>query len=244
MASRRMFHPVMPGWKDSGRLVVIIHGTAYRTLNSYSTFLAAAIPKDRLERLIAKGHQMLETNPKNLPDFIKEGSEDEIYGALFNPEATVLSLDLVEEQIFESVTVKTHPGLSLTIRDLQEPEDSDSDISSNNTVTLRDCSRHISPTTLMEDATGLGFDEIPDSQSLGGSEDELMSTEETAKDDRDTETVFQDCQEPEDTPTLPPFLEFGKETIDETMSQYDPTKDWNSKSALEGDRFDQMEIVV
>ncbi|KAF8431556.1 hypothetical protein BGX38DRAFT_1277222 [Terfezia claveryi] len=101
MAPRRMFHPVTPGWRDSGRLVVIIKGTAYRTLNSYTTFGAAAIDGDRLDRAIARGHQILETSPENLLEFAREGSEDEIYGAFLNPEAAVLALDPVEEQIQE-----------------------------------------------------------------------------------------------------------------------------------------------
>ncbi|KAF8432619.1 hypothetical protein BGX38DRAFT_1225250, partial [Terfezia claveryi] len=163
MAPRRMFHPVTPGWKDSRCLVVIIKGTAYRTLNSYSTFGAAAIQPESVDRAIARGHEILETSPETLPEFTREGSVDEIYEAFLDPEVTVLAIDPVGEQIRESITVRNHPGLSIRQRTGPKPDavsDSDSDMGSDNTASP---ARHLHPTTPVEDARSLGFGEIPDS---------------------------------------------------------------------------------
>ncbi|KAF8451634.1 hypothetical protein BGX38DRAFT_1301374 [Terfezia claveryi] len=255
MAPGRLFHPVTPGWKDSGRLVVVINGTVYRTLNSYNAFRATEITSERLDEAIAKGHERLESNPDSIPDFSREGSLDEISEAFKDPETAVLALDPISEQIEYAITVRNHPGLAIQSynRSIEVPDsqksnsedadnDSDSDMGSDSTATP---ARHPSPTTPAEDARSLGFEEIPDSQ------DQYCST------DIDTETVFQDCQEPEDTPSSPPFHEFRNEALvdimsqddaikdgDETMSRDDSVNDWDSRSALEGDRFDQLEITV
>ncbi|KAF8428068.1 hypothetical protein BGX38DRAFT_1234261, partial [Terfezia claveryi] len=161
MALRRMFHPITTGWKDSGCLVVIIKGTAYRTLNSYSTFGAAAIQPESVDHAIARGHEILESSPETLPEFTREGSIDEIYEAFLDPEVTVLGIDLVGEQICESITVRNYPVLSIGQRTGPKPDadsDSDSDMGSDNTVAP---ARHLSPTTPEEDARSLGFGEIP-----------------------------------------------------------------------------------
>ncbi|KAF8456597.1 hypothetical protein BGX38DRAFT_1139795 [Terfezia claveryi] len=254
MAPGRLFHPVTPGWKDSGRLVVVINGTVYRTLNSYNAFRATEVTRERLDDAIAKGHELLESNPDSIPDFSREGSLDEISEAFKDPETAVLALDPISEQIEYSITVRNHPGLaiqsynrSMEVPDSQKSDsedadsDSDSDMGSDNTATP---AHHLSPTTPAEDARSLGFEEIPDSQDQDST-------------DIDTETVFQDCQEPEDTPSSPPFHEFRNEALvdimsqddatkdgDETMSRDDSVNDWDSRSALEGDRFDQLEITV
>ncbi|KAF8442560.1 hypothetical protein BGX38DRAFT_1272383 [Terfezia claveryi] len=150
MAPGHLFHPVTPGWRDSGRLVVVINGTVYRTLNSYNAFRATEITRERLEEAIAKGHEMLESNPDSIPDFSREGSLDEISEAFKDPETTVLALDPISEQIEYSITVRNH-----------QDSDSDSDMGSDNTATP---AHHLSPTTPAEDAQSLGFEEIPDSQ--------------------------------------------------------------------------------
>ncbi|KAF8439587.1 hypothetical protein BGX38DRAFT_1144720 [Terfezia claveryi] len=191
MAPGRLFHPVTPGWKDSGRLVVVMNGIAYRTLNSYNAFRATEVTSERLDEAIAKGHYMLESNPDSIPDFSREGSLDEISEAFKDPETAVLALDPISEQIEYSITVRNHPGLAFQSynRGTEVPDsqpdadsDSDSDMGSDNTATP---ASHLSPTTPAEDAQSLGFVEIPDSQD--------------DPTDIDTETVFQDCQEPEDT---------------------------------------------
>ncbi|KAF8458630.1 hypothetical protein BGX38DRAFT_1326123 [Terfezia claveryi] len=156
MAPRRMFHPVTPGWKDSGRLVVIIKGIAYRTLNSYSTFGAAAIQPESVDRAIARGHQILEKSPESLPEFMREGSVDEIYEAFLDPDVAVLATEPVGEQIHESITVRNHPGLSIGQRTGPKSDtesDSDSDMGSDNTA-IPARPQHLSPTTAAEDALG------------------------------------------------------------------------------------------
>ncbi|KAF8433844.1 hypothetical protein BGX38DRAFT_1275887 [Terfezia claveryi] len=169
-----------------------------------------------------------ETSPETLPEFMREGSVDEIYEAFLDPEVAVLAINPVGEQIPESIT-------------LDADSNSDSDMGSDNTATP---ARHLSPITPAEDIRSLGFGEIPDSQDQDSS-------------DIDAKTVFQDCQEPEDTLNPPSFHEFRNEALVDIMSQDDATKDgegtisrddsvndWNSRSALEGDRFDQLEITV
>ncbi|KAF8429482.1 hypothetical protein BGX38DRAFT_1278197 [Terfezia claveryi] len=166
MSPKRMFHPVTLGWRDSGHLVIIIGGVAYRTLNSFDAFRAINVTAERMNTAIARGHQLLESNSNDLPEFTKEGTLDQIEEALRNPTMAILALDPVNEKIEDSITVHNHPSHSLhkeiEIPDSQEyiaaigsGEDSDSDMGSDTTTKPTTKSTRKTPlptTTLEEDA--------------------------------------------------------------------------------------------
>ncbi|KAF8434454.1 hypothetical protein BGX38DRAFT_1275432 [Terfezia claveryi] len=200
---------------------------------------------------------MLESNPDDVPEFSREGSLDEIADAFKDSETAVLALDPVSEQTEYSITVRNHPGLSVIHYD--------------GNVEVPDSQASDSPHSRSPEATNYIDQEIPDSQdsdldSEMGSDNtakpalrlllspttpdedaDMIGLGSTGRTQEDSETVFQDCLElEEDTPSNPSFHQFRNEALDESSSESDSSsiKNWDSRSVLEGDRFDQMEVVI
>ncbi|KAF8436462.1 hypothetical protein BGX38DRAFT_1333018 [Terfezia claveryi] len=259
-------------WEDLDRPIWIqeeqvIHKTKYQNFN---TFRALEVTPERMNTAIARGNQLLESNLDDLPEFTREGTVDQIEEALRNPTMAILALDPVSEQIEDSITVHNHPGLSfhkeIEVPDSQDSaaagswEDSDSDMGSDSTTkpTIKSTRKAPLPTTTPEeDAHMLGF--TPVSQAIAtesiGTYDPYAKVIRDSQDKDNTATIFHDAPETDDTPALSPaFHQFPNEGLDDTASEESNTSiaewnksvtnNWDSRSALEGDRIDQLEVSI